>query len=127
LDLAVFVAGSQIGFLATVLIAVNNLRDMHQDRLVGKRTMAVRLGEANTRRYIVALILLPFLLNLYWLAVGESVAALASTLLALPLAWILIQGVERTPVSSAMNGLLAQSAALHCVFGFALSFALWWF
>ena len=39
------VAGIQIGLLAAVLIAINNLRDLDQDLLVNKRTLAVRLGD----------------------------------------------------------------------------------
>ncbi len=51
-----------VGSLATALLVVNNLRDIPGDTLVGKRTLAVRLGDMNTRRLYGALMIVPFLL-----------------------------------------------------------------
>ena len=50
------VAGVAIGFLACALLVVNNLRDIPTDAAVGKRTLAVRLGDRATRWLYVALI-----------------------------------------------------------------------
>ena len=44
-----WVAATGVGFLACALLVVNNLRDIPTDRAVGKRTLAVRLGEQRTR------------------------------------------------------------------------------
>ena len=38
-----------IGWLIVAILVVNNLRDIEADRVAGKRTMAVRLGERWTR------------------------------------------------------------------------------
>ncbi len=54
-------ASVPVGFLATALLVVNNLRDIPGDSEVGKRTLAVRLGEARTRRLYVGLLLGAFL------------------------------------------------------------------
>ena len=51
-----------VGSLATALLVVNNLRDIPGDTLVGKRTLAVRLGDTNTRRLYAFLMIVPFLL-----------------------------------------------------------------
>jgi 1,4-dihydroxy-2-naphthoate octaprenyltransferase len=40
-----------VGLQATALIAINNLRDIATDAPVGKRTLAVRLGDRGTRIY----------------------------------------------------------------------------
>lgn len=53
---AVF-ASLPMGALATALLVVNNLRDIPTDRDVGKATLAVRLGEAGTRRLYTVLVL----------------------------------------------------------------------
>ena len=42
-------ASVPVGLLATALLVINNLRDIPGDTEVGKRTLAVRLGDAGTR------------------------------------------------------------------------------
>lgn len=42
-------ASVPVGLLATALLVVNNLRDIPGDTEVGKRTLAVRLGDVRTR------------------------------------------------------------------------------
>ena len=49
-------ASIPIGFLATALLVVNNLRDIPGDTQSGKRTLAVRLGDQRTRVLYVALL-----------------------------------------------------------------------
>lgn len=49
-----------VGFLATGIIAVNNLRDRMTDITVGKNTLAVKFGESFTRIEYVFLILASF-------------------------------------------------------------------
>jgi 1,4-dihydroxy-2-naphthoate octaprenyltransferase len=44
-----WIAGCVAGFLACALLVVNNLRDIPTDQVAGKRTLAVRLGDARTR------------------------------------------------------------------------------
>lgn len=44
-----WLAGAMAGCLACALLVVNNLRDIPTDREVGKRTLAVRLGDPATR------------------------------------------------------------------------------
>jgi 1,4-dihydroxy-2-naphthoate octaprenyltransferase len=53
-------ASVPVGFLATALLVVNNLRDIPGDTLVGKRTLAVRLGDMRTRILYTVLLTLPF-------------------------------------------------------------------
>jgi 1,4-dihydroxy-2-naphthoate octaprenyltransferase len=50
--------GIATGCLACALLVINNLRDIPTDRLVGKRTLAVRLGDQRTRVLFITLILL---------------------------------------------------------------------
>jgi 1,4-dihydroxy-2-naphthoate octaprenyltransferase len=49
-----------VGMLACALLVVNNLRDAPGDAKVGKKTLAVVLGDHRTRVLFVALLLLPF-------------------------------------------------------------------
>lgn len=50
------VASITVGCLACALLVVNNLRDIPGDTVAGKKTLAVRLGDRQTRRMYFALI-----------------------------------------------------------------------
>jgi 1,4-dihydroxy-2-naphthoate polyprenyltransferase len=54
-------ASVPVGFLATALLVINNLRDIPGDTVVGKRTLAVRIGDQRTRALYVALLVLAVL------------------------------------------------------------------
>ena len=120
---AAIIAGLQIGLLATVLIAINNLRDLDQDRLVNKRTLAVRLGPQLGRLEVVLLVVLCFGLQLFWLRQGLT-SAFVLPLIALPLAVKVLWTLITTPASRAYNPLLAQAAFVHMLFGVLLSIGL---
>ncbi|GGS22379.1 1,4-dihydroxy-2-naphthoate polyprenyltransferase [Actinokineospora fastidiosa] len=65
-------AAAMGSFSAAVLVA-NNLRDVPTDAVTGKTTLAVRLGEANTRLLYAALVTLPFAMTLL-IAVSAKLA-----------------------------------------------------
>jgi len=46
-----WLASIPVGCLACALLVVNNLRDIPTDAVAGKRTLAVRLGDARTRSF----------------------------------------------------------------------------
>ncbi len=45
-----------IGSLSCAILSVNNLRDLPEDTKVGKRTLAVQIGEENSRRFFIFLV-----------------------------------------------------------------------
>ncbi len=53
-----------VGCFSTAVLTANNLRDIPTDVTAGKRTLAVRLGDAGTRRLYLGLALVPFLITL---------------------------------------------------------------
>jgi 1,4-dihydroxy-2-naphthoate octaprenyltransferase len=56
-ELPALYAAVGIGALACAILVVNNLRDIPTDRVAGKRTLAVRLGEERTRGLYALLVL----------------------------------------------------------------------
>ena len=76
-----------MGSLSCAILVINNLRDLNQDKLVSKRTMAVKLGDANTRIFYLLLLVIAqisaaavasinnyALLTLLWLPLTYSAA-----------------------------------------------------
>ena len=49
-------AGVGCGALACAILVANNLRDLETDRVAGKHTLAVRLGDQRTRWFYVSLL-----------------------------------------------------------------------
>ena len=121
-SVAAILAGLQIGLHSSVLLAVNNLRDLETDRAANKKTLAARFGLNFARRENAALVIAPFILGLAWLPLGYLWAFLLP-LLTLPLAWWLARACLTATPDSQVNQLLAQAAALHAAFGLLLALA----
>lgn len=116
LDFSPLLAGTQIGLLATVPHAINNLRDFATDARANKKTLAVRFGIRFARNEITWLSLTPFLLGLLWLEKGDFLAA-ALPIIALPPILSNLFSVWQTDPSPAYNQFLAKSALCQLLFG----------
>jgi 1,4-dihydroxy-2-naphthoate octaprenyltransferase len=111
-------ASVPVGFLATALLVVNNLRDIRTDGAAGKRTLAVRVGEPATRALYGGLVVGAFLV-VPVLALRRPLALLA--LLAAPLAARPLRLVSGTATARALLPALADTARLALVFGVLLA------
>ncbi|EID53966.1 1,4-dihydroxy-2-naphthoate octaprenyltransferase [Saccharomonospora xinjiangensis XJ-54] len=56
-------AAVAVGSLSMAVLVANNLRDIPTDRVAGKITLAVRLGDAGTRRLYLILVTAPFVVT----------------------------------------------------------------
>ncbi|HOA86202.1 MAG: 1,4-dihydroxy-2-naphthoate polyprenyltransferase [Microbacteriaceae bacterium] len=54
--------GVAAGLLACAVLLANNLRDIDQDRVAGKRTLSVRIGKRATQAMFTAFVLIPFVI-----------------------------------------------------------------
>ena len=117
LNLQIFIIAVPMGSLACAILAINNLRDRAQDELVGKKTLAVRLGDKGARRLYIALLISAHLFALLTLK-----PAAALTLLAAPMTWKLARGVAGGVSGGDLIPYLARTGKLQMVF--ALLFAL---
>jgi 1,4-dihydroxy-2-naphthoate octaprenyltransferase len=111
------------GLMAVCILIVNNVRDLEQDRLVGKRTIAVRIGDRLSRREYVLIQLctlaLPFL---FWTQGWMNAWALL-TILTWPLFWQLWRQVG-TLGGAQLNATLGATGRTSLVFSVLLSVAL---
>jgi 1,4-dihydroxy-2-naphthoate octaprenyltransferase len=108
-------AGFAVGCLATVLLVVNNLRDVDGDRRNDKRTLIVRFGERFAYAEIVFFALAPFAIVTFlgWL---RDEWGLLLPLGALPLAVAVVVQALRSR-GAALNRVLALTGALQWAFG----------
>jgi len=102
------------GLLACALLMVNNLRDIRSDAQVGKRTLAVLLGDARSRVTYAVTLLVPFGLAAL-LAFFRPLTLV--TVLALPLARMPVRSVRAGATGPALIRALGQTGRLQLVFG----------
>jgi len=110
----------QVGCYSSVLIAINNLRDVEEDTRSGKRTLAVRFGKRFARCEIAVFCWAPLLINLMWIEQEEWLMALLPWILA-PLALVITLKVFRTEPGRIYNKFLAMAALQLLLFGFLYS------
>jgi len=115
------IAALPAGLLSCALLMINNLRDIGSDADVGKRTLAVRLGDPRSRAMYITCLLLPFVIAL---AVTPARPLTAVTLLALPLAFAPIRAVRAGAAGPALIRALGQTGRLQLAFGAALTIGL---
>jgi 1,4-dihydroxy-2-naphthoate octaprenyltransferase len=110
-----------VGSLACALLVANNLRDIPTDAAVGKRTLAVRLGDRRTRMLYVGLLVLALALVV---AVAPAhpwaLLALASVVLLVPAARR-VGGGDR---GLALIAVLQQTGRGELVYGVLLGLGL---
>ncbi|HEX4255172.1 MAG TPA: 1,4-dihydroxy-2-naphthoate polyprenyltransferase [Streptosporangiaceae bacterium] len=109
------------GLLSCALLMINNLRDIGSDAEVGKRTLAVRLGDRRSRAVYIASLLLPFVAALA-LTPARPLAAL--TVVTLPLAWGPIQAVRSGAAGPTLIKALGQTGRLQLAFGIMFTIGL---
>ena len=109
------------GLLSCALLMVNNLRDIRSDGESGKRTLAVRIGDARSRSVYLLFLLVPFALAAL-IAFVRPFSLLM--LLALPLALAPVRAVRGGASGPALIATLGQTGRLQLAFGLAFTIGL---
>jgi 1,4-dihydroxy-2-naphthoate octaprenyltransferase len=109
------------GLLSCALLMVNNLRDIRSDGESGKRTLAVRIGDARSRSVYLLFLLVPFALAALVAFVRPFTLLM---LLALPLALAPVRAVRGGASGPALITTLGQTGRLQLAFGLAFTIGL---
>lgn len=117
------VAAVPVGALAVAILVVNNLRDIPTDAATGKRTLAVRMGDAATRRLYVALVVGSFLVVVVLAGALGSWWVLAP-LATVPLVVPAVAIVRSAPPGPTLVAALARTARAQLVFALLLAVGL---
>ena len=114
-----FIVAIPMGALACAILAVNNIRDRAQDELVGKRTVAVRLGDLRARRSFVALLVLA-----HTAAIATFIPTALLTLLAAPLTFSISKVVLSGATGKDLIPVLGRTGKLQLLFATLFAIAL---
>jgi 1,4-dihydroxy-2-naphthoate polyprenyltransferase len=116
LDWEAFALAVPVGLIASGLLMVNNVRDIDTDRRAGKRTLAVRLGRARTRRLFALIVYLAYLLTPVTWIFGPLGPWLFLPWVTLPLAARAVRLVRNRADGRSLNAALAQTGMLQLAF-----------
>ena len=117
----IFLLALPVGTLSCAILAINNLRDLPQDKLVGKRTMAVRIGERNTRVFFMLLLVTAQVTAL----AAASISSLALiTLICTPMTYRVVRQVLNGAVGAELIEVLSKTAKLQLLIASLLAAAL---
>ena len=117
----VFVVASNVCFLITAILVINNLRDIHTDQKAGKNTLAVILGERLSKIEYALLFALSYsVLPIIWM-IGWASPWIFLPLLSLPWAVSLVRTVWKSDIDPRLNIMLAKTATLSLVSSILLS------
>ncbi len=113
----------QSGLFSTVLIAINNFRDIDEDGSTGKRTLAVRFGKTFARVEITILTVVAIGLSLIVAReIDGNLLYLAPLLILAP---IIISGVLRNDPGPIYNKFLALSGLQLIVYAIVMTLLFW--
>ncbi len=126
IDLVSVLFAIPVGALACALLVVNNLRDIPSDTEAKKMTLAVRIGDANTRDLYGFCLFLPFaitaLVGLGGIGFIDAFpAGSIIALAALPAAFIPWQLVRRGATGRELIGVLAWTGRIQLIYGLLVS------
>lgn len=115
LTLLSFIVSIPMGALSCAILAINNLRDRPKDALVGKLTVAVRIGDRNARLMFVSLLLVAHLA-----VIATLIPTTLLTLLALPMSISISRQVLSGISGKELIPLLGKTGKLQMLFSILL-------
>lgn len=120
LSLISFISSIPVGALVTNILVVNNYRDADEDKLSGKKTLAVKFGKNFSRYQFIFLIFISFLIPLLlFLFFGASIFIFLPYL-TLPIAYKVITMIY-TLDGTQLNQTLELTAKLSAIYGLLFS------
>jgi 1,4-dihydroxy-2-naphthoate octaprenyltransferase len=111
-------AGVPVGLLAVAILVVNNLRDIGNDAVAGKKTLAVRIGAPATRALYLSCLICPFALAAV-IAVARPWALIA--LASLPAAVAPMRRVAGGASGPALIEVLVATGKVQLAYGLLLA------
>ena len=119
LTLLSLIVSIPMGALSCAILAINNLRDRPKDALVGKLTVAVRIGDRNARLMFVSLLLVAHLA-----VIATLIPTTLLTLLALPMSISISRQVLSGISGKELIPLLGKTGKLQMLFSILLAVGL---
>jgi 1,4-dihydroxy-2-naphthoate octaprenyltransferase len=110
LNWQIFLLSIPVGCLSCAVLVINNLRDLSNDKLVGKRTLAVLLGDKKTRNFYIVLLVISQLVSISAAVIDIK---MLFTLICIPMAVKVIKKIASGVEGIELITILVKTARLQ--------------
>lgn len=117
-------AACGIGFLATAILVVNNLRDAETDAAAGKRTLATRIGRGPTLILLLVLVSAAFAVPIVILVSRLAGVTIMLMHFGIPIAAVPVRTAFATRSGPELIGALKRMAAAELAYALLMTFGL---
>ena len=111
-----------VGMLSCAILVINNLRDLPKDALVSKRTVAVRIGDLNTRKFFTFLLITAQVLAFTAITIDQLIVL---TLVCVPFTYQAIKQVLDGAKDAELINVLNNTARLQLLMSALIAAALY--
>jgi 1,4-dihydroxy-2-naphthoate octaprenyltransferase len=118
------VAGCGVGFLATAILVLNNLRDIDTDAAAGKRTLATRIGRDRTLILLLILVCGAFAVPIVIFVLRLASVTVMLVHFGIPIAAVPVRTAFRTRSAPELVGALKRMAAVEVAYALLLTVGL---
>jgi 1,4-dihydroxy-2-naphthoate octaprenyltransferase len=109
-------AGCGLGFLASAILVLNNLRDIESDVAAGKRTLATRIGRQPTRFLLLVLVAAAFAVPIIILATKLAAVTIMLIHFGIPIAAVPVRTAFATSDGPPLVGALKRMAVAELAY-----------
>ena len=120
LSFEVILASFSMGSIACAILVLNNLRDLEKDKSAGKITLAVKIGDSQTRRFFQGLLFAPLVISI---ALVSTSFFFLFAFLALPQVLKVTSSIRSGASGSALIELLERTGKIQIIYALAISLA----
>ena len=117
-------AGCGIGFLATAILVLNNLRDIETDAAAGKRTLATRIGRRQTLVLLLVLVCAAFAVPIVILATRLAGVTIMAMHFGIPIAAVPVRTAFATRSGPELVGALKRMAGAELAYALLMTLGL---
>lgn len=116
--------GCSMGFLASAILVLNNLRDIETDAAAGKRTLATRIGRGHTRELLLVLVCAAFAVPILVLVLRLAAPTVMLVHFGIPIAAVPVRTAFATASGPPLVGALKRMATTQMAFALLLTVGL---
>ena len=113
--------GCGMGFLATAILVLNNLRDIDTDAAAGKRTLATRIGREQTRVLLLILVCAAFAVPIVLFVTRLAPVSVMLVHFAIPIAALPVRTAFASSSPPALVGALKRMAGAELAYALLLT------